>query len=101
MRPLLPPTVLDGRFSEAFCPSPRGGLCGHVLNLNPQRGVMRREVLHPRPCYRAAHLWRVGTVRKAVDRAKLPEARALHLLQLRDETGRNDYAEGTDRDLLA
>lgn len=100
-RPMVPPTVLDMRFSEAFCPSPHGGLCGHVVNLNPQTGVMRREVLHPRPSYRATHLWRVGTVRDPVDRARLPEARALHILQLRDATGRDDYAESTDLDLLA
>jgi hypothetical protein len=99
-RPLVTPTVLDGTFSRAFCPSPRASVTGHVVNLNPIAGMLRREVLHPRFAFRVSHLWRLGALRRAVDLGQLPEARALHLLTVRDETGRDDYASGTDQDLF-
>jgi len=99
-RPVVTPTVLDGTFSEAFCPSPRGSTTGHVVNLDPQAGILRREALHPRFKLQVPHLWRLGTIQRKVDRTRLGEARALHLLRVRDETGRDDYAEGTDGDLF-
>lgn len=99
-RPLVTPTVLDGAFSEAFCPSPRGSTTGHVVHLNPESGKLRREVLHPRFQLRASHLWRLGTVTRGVKREQLIEGRSVHLLLLRDELERQDYAEGTDWDLF-
>lgn len=99
-RPLVTPTVLDGPFSEAFCPSPRGGTTGHVVHLAPAAGILRREVLHPRGEFRASHLWRLGKLTRGVDAASLPDQRAMHLLLVRDETGRDDYARGTDWDLI-
>ena len=70
------------------------------MNLDASAGILRREVLHPRFAFRASHLWRLGTVTRGVDRSQLPDARALHLLTVRDESGRTDYADGTDKDIL-
>lgn len=98
-RPLVTPTVLDGRLSEAFCPAPRGSTTGHVVNLDPEAGHLRREVLHPRPRYRHFHLWRLGRLTRAVVPGKLPQSRAFHLLHCRNEHDRGDYAAGTDGDL--
>lgn len=99
-RPLLPPTVLDGPFSDAFCPSPRDATTGHVVHLEPEGGKLRREVLHPRACFRASQIWRLGTLKRSVDVAGLPVARGVHLLLIQAETGKEDYARGTDGDLL-
>lgn len=106
-RPLIPPTVLDGDFSEAFCPPPAGGLTGHVVNLDwvdleerrLRSAALRREVLHPKTRLQAKHLFRVGRIEKPVDFENLPLARAAHLEQVRAASGRADYALGTDEDL--
>lgn len=106
-RPLVPPTVLDGDFSEAFCPAPAGGLTGHVVNLDwddleerrLRKAALRREVLHPKTRLLAKHLFRVGRIEKPVDFENLPLARAAHLEQVRAASGRADYALGTDKDL--
>lgn len=106
-RPLVPPTVLDGDFSEAFCPAPAGGLTGHVVNLDwddleerrLRSATLRREVLHPKTRLQAKHLFRVGRIEKPVDFENLPLARAAHLEQVRSASGRADYALGTDKDL--
>jgi hypothetical protein len=106
-RPLVPPTVLDGDFSEAFCPAPTGGLTGHVVNLDwndleerrLRNAALRREVLHPKTRLLAKHLFRVGRIEKPVDFENLPLARAAHLEQVRTASGRADYAMGTDKDL--
>lgn len=98
-KPLTPPTVLDGRPSSAFCPAPRGNLTGHTVNLANEVVDPRREVVHPGLDFRARDLWRVGTVTRPVDLGLLPEARALHLLAVREASGRLDYAAGTDGDL--
>jgi hypothetical protein len=98
-RPLVPPTVLDNRLSPAFLPAPRGSLSGHVIDLSAQAKSLRREVLHPGVPFEAKHLWRVGTIRRPVDSASLSLARGLHLLMVRDASGRRDYALGTDGDL--
>src|SRR5262249_49097068 len=96
-RPLVAPTLLDGAFSEAFCPAPRGGLTGHVVNLDwedqdgrrMRNNTLRREVLHPKTRLRAKHLFRVGKIELPVDFESLPLARAAHLAQVRWETGRD------------
>lgn len=99
--PLMPPTVLDGLFSAAFCPAPANAATGHVVHLAGGDARLRREVLHPAMDYHGKHLWRVGRLEKPVRREDLPTARAIHLASLRDQCGRPDYAETTDGDLLA
>jgi hypothetical protein len=99
MRPLARPTVLDGRFSSAFCPAPRFAVCGYVIDLSGKTGVVRREIVHPTIAYRAGHLWRLGTVRRRVEWDSLATARGLHLIGVRELTQRLDYGIDTDRDL--
>ena len=98
--PLMPPTVLDGAFSTAFCPAPADSATGHVVHLDGDDTLLRREVLHPPMDYRAKHLWRVGRVQQPVQPDNLPTARAVHLNAMRQQCGRPDYAESTDGDLL-
>ncbi|HBL29782.1 MAG TPA: hypothetical protein DD490_23345 [Acidobacteria bacterium] len=101
-RPLVPPTVLDGDFSEAFCPPPRGALTGHVVDLDwaaEEEHRLRREVLHPKTRLQARHLFRIGRIEKPVDFENLPLARSAHLQHVRMASGRGDYALGTDKDL--
>lgn len=98
--PLLPPTVLDGSHSPAFFPAPRGSLTGHAIDLAAETTALFREILHPSVAFRAHHLWRIGTIRRPVDRDNLATARGLHILRVRKASGRSDYAETTDRDLL-
>jgi hypothetical protein len=99
-RALVAPTVLDGRFSDAFCPAPAGQASGHTLDLGDDHRGPRREVLHPKLAYGAAHLWRVGSITTPFDAAWLDTLRGLHLMWLQEETGRADYARDTDGDLL-
>lgn len=99
-RPLLPPTVLDGRHSPAFFPAPRGSLTGHAVDLAAETSTLFREVVHPTVAFQAKHLWRLGTIRREVRWDSLPLARGLHLLLIRKASGRADYAVETDQDLL-
>jgi hypothetical protein len=99
LRPLAVPTVLDGRFGEAFCPAPGGQPYGFVVYLGNQRYRPRRELLHPSIQFRAEHLFRVGTITRPSP-ADLIAARSEHLQWLRAETDRTDYALTTDGDLL-
>jgi hypothetical protein len=99
-RALVAPTVLDGRFSDAFCPAPAGQSTGHTLDLGGSHPGPRREVLHPKLAFGAQHLWRVGTITTPFDTAGLDTLRGLHLVWLQGETGRTDYARNTDGDLL-
>lgn len=98
-RPLAAPTVLDAELSEAFCPAPRGEVCGRVLDLSAPFEEPSREVVHPFLPYRVEHLFQVGTVRRAVP-PSLVEARKAHLLAIQVLCSRPDYAAGTDGDLL-
>jgi hypothetical protein len=95
-RPLAVPTVLDSRFSVAFCPSPRDTAYGHVVDLSGNVSEPRREVVHPTMPLRPGNLWRMGSIRKTVDGGLLPVARQLHLMALRSLSGRDDYAMTTD-----
>ncbi|SMF96151.1 hypothetical protein SAMN02949497_3536 [Methylomagnum ishizawai] len=99
--PLMPPTVLDGAFSTAFCPAPASRETGHVVHLEGDDALLRREVMHPAMDYHAKHLWRIGQVRKPVRLEDLPSARAIHLAGIRSKCKCPDYAETTDGDLLA
>ena len=101
-RPLVPPTVLDGDFSDAFCPPPQGALTGHVVDLGWDSGDEARlcqEALHPKTRLQARHLFRIGRIEKPVDFENLPLARSAHLQRIRVASGRADYALGTDKDL--
>jgi hypothetical protein len=95
-RPLAAPAVLDGRFSVAFCPSPRDFACGHVVDLSGEVSKPRREVVHPTLHLQPRHLWRMGSIRTPANHGQLPMARALHLIALRELSGRADYAVATD-----
>jgi len=99
-RPLAVPTVLDSRFSSAFCPAPRGCATGYVIDLSGSKSELRREVVHPPVRFQADHLAKLGEVRRGVDRSALPIARGLHLLAIRDSAARPEYASETDGDLL-
>lgn len=99
LRPIVPPTVLDGSHSDAFCPAPKG-TPGHTVDLDITTELReRREVLHPAVALGVEHVFRVGTIRKATDRTLLPLARYEHLTQVRAASGRVDYAAVTDGDL--
>jgi len=98
-RPLVPPTVLDGRPSPAFLPAPAGSLTGHAVDLSAAAKHPRREVLHPSIPFQAKHLWKVGTIRRPAEPENLAEARGVHLWLVRGVSGRGDYALGTDGDL--
>ena len=93
------PTVLDGWFSEAFCPAPKGERVGRVVDLSSRLENPLREVVHPFVRYRAEHLFRVGYIHESVPH-DLGEARAAHILYLREERSRPSYAVGTDGDLI-
>jgi len=99
LRPIAVPTVLDGKFSEAFCPAPSAQPCGYVVYLGEQPYRIRRELLHPPIHFRAHHLFRVGNITKSLP-VDLTDARREHLRNLRAQTKRNDYAQITDGDLL-
>ncbi|MFY9821583.1 MAG: hypothetical protein WAM82_09375 [Thermoanaerobaculia bacterium] len=94
-RPLAAPTVLDGELCEAFCPAPKGEIFGRVVDLSAPFNEPSREVVHPFFPYRVEHLFRVGTVRRAVP-TSLREARKTHLLAVQTLCSRADYAMGTD-----
>jgi hypothetical protein len=81
-------------------PAPRGGLTGHTLDLSGNSETPRREVLHPTLAFRAEHLWRAGAISAPFVASSLDTLRGLHLLWLREQTGRDDYAADTDGDLL-
>lgn len=100
VRALVPPTVLDGNLSDAFCPAPVGARTGHTLDLSGACDSPRREILHPTLAFGARHLWRTGRIAAGVDLSSLPTVRGLHLIWVREETGKADYAADTDGDLL-
>jgi hypothetical protein len=93
------PTVLDGSFSHAFCPSPKGQLTGHSVALNEQCDPIRQEILHPNVEFGVSHVWRVGAIRRKIDLDQLGAFRGYHLVALRDRAGRPDYADETDADI--
>ena len=98
-RALMPPTVLDGTFSQAFCPSPNGEETGYTLDLSGELDTPKREVLHPTLAFTAKHLWRVGTIDAAIDLESMEILRELHLMWLRNKCANSDYALDTDGDL--
>lgn len=95
-KPLVPPSVLDTKFSKAFCPSPIGNLAGHTVDLSMSEVYPCQEVLHPNVALKSKHVWRVGQITKPVEDDILKNARPWHLMCVRDFTGRSDYAIDTD-----
>jgi hypothetical protein len=99
-RPLAVPSVLDHRFSEAFCPAPSGLNRGRLVNLKAGENIdPAREVLHFFMPFQAEHLFLVGEVTTPVPE-NLGSIRRDHLLWLQLTSGREDYASETDADLL-
>jgi hypothetical protein len=96
VRPLVPPTVLDCRPNPAFCPVPVGSLTGHTVHLGQSVPPLMREVLHPPVAYKPSHLFRMGVIRRPLQIATLEESRRWHLLVVRDESRRPDFAQSTD-----
>lgn len=95
-KPLVPPTVLDSKFSAAFCPSPAGSLTGHTVDLGTNGDHPCREVLHPAIMFKAEHVWRVGEIRSSVTDNMIRDARTWHLECIREDNGLPDYALDTD-----
>jgi hypothetical protein len=91
-RPLAIPTVLDNRFSEAFCPAPKGQPQGYCVDLGEKRPYKcRREIIHPYFPFAPKHLFRVGRIQRPMP-SDLAAARDEHVSWLRAQTGRSDYA---------
>ena len=99
-RPLLPPTVLDGRHSPAFCPAPYNQPTGYVVDLGQDAPPIRREAVHPSVFFTPDHVFRVGEISRSITETASAEARAWHLTCVRDLTGCEDYGDQTDADLL-
>jgi hypothetical protein len=99
-RPLVPPVVLESNWNAAFCPSPMGGKTGHTIDLSGTPPGPRREVVHPTMQYQARHLFRVGNIRRRVERDTLEIARSLHLTEIRKIYNRLDYGSETDSDIV-
>ena len=97
LRPVGVPTVLDGAFSVAFCPVPKGQTYGFSVYFGEQSYQARPEIVHPAIQFEPKHLFRVGTIKRQVP-PDLLNARKTHLTWLRLETGRYDYSVATDGD---
>jgi len=93
--PFSVPTVLDGRFHEAFCPAPREAQEGRAVDLRARLEQPAIEVLHPPLELGLQHLFRVSP-RLDVRPSDVSAAREAHLLQLRDMFSRQDYALDTE-----
>jgi len=98
-RALAVPTVLDGEWSEAFCPAPAGQVAGFAVDLSAGLDHRAHEVVHPYVRFGVEHLYRIGYICKRVP-DDLSEARRWHLLFVQDACRRADYACMTDGDLL-
>lgn len=99
-RLLAVPCVLDQGLYEAFCPSPRELDKGRLLNLQTDSFEgPAREVLHLFMPMRAERLFRVGLVTAPVPENLAPSRRD-HLIWVRMEAEREDYAYDTDGDLF-
>lgn len=98
-RALAVPTVLDGEWSEAFCPVPTGQAVGFAVNLAAGLDDRVHEVVHPYVHFDVEHLYGIGYIgKRAPD--DLSEARQAHLIWLQCVSGRPDYAKMTDGDLV-
>ena len=94
------PTVLDGKLSQFFYPSPKpADGCGqspygHALNLSLVNAendyCMGVELLHPLLDYKPEHFHRVGFIKQSVA-MPLERARSFHLPWLRLQYDRDDF----------
>lgn len=98
LRPLATPTVLDGNFLNAFCPTPRESRIGRALNLSPAFDEPAPEIVHPFIEFHPRFIFRVGVLESSSPR-DLAYSRGAHILLLRDACNRPDYAIGTDSDI--
>lgn len=98
-RALAVPTVLDGEWSESFCPVPSGQEAGFAIDLSAGLEHRAQEVVHPHVRFSVEHLCRIGYISRRVP-DDLSEARLAHLLWVQEASGRDDYALMTDGDLL-
>ena len=97
------PTVLDGGMHEYFFPVPKAHPYGATLHLAPNKAdLLTAEIIHCRIDYQVKHLWKLGWIEKphalvagdeATRFANLRVARDLHLMQLRIDGERDDFAE--------
>ena len=97
-RALAIPTVLDARFFPAFCPAPMGTRAGRIVDLSVRLEEPKRELLVPPVRVRESDLFRTGEITEPAP--ALTEPRVAHLMMVRDEYDRPDYAAMTDGDLL-
>jgi hypothetical protein len=98
-RALAVPTVLDGEWSEGFCPAPAGQAVGYAMDLAAELEDRAPEVVHPFVRFGVKHLYRIGYIGKRVAN-DLSKARFAHLLWLQGVSGRSDYGLMTDGDLF-
>lgn len=91
---VTPPTVLDGRFSVAFCPVATSCDYGRAINLSASAEPVR-EVVHPAFRYLATDLFRVGYVTRPPTLSIL-DARAAYLVIVRARCRETDFARDTD-----
>ena len=96
------PTALDGGMHEYFFPVPKENPYGATLHLKPEKAdLLTAEIIHCRIDYQIKHLWNLGWIenphvfikRDHVTQTNLRKARDLHLMQLRIESRREDFAE--------
>ena len=97
------PTTLDGGMHEYFFPVPNEHPYGATLHLAPGKSdLLTAEIIHCRIDYTVKHLWKLGWIEKphalvdgdeATRFASLRVARDLHLMQLRIDGERDDFAE--------
>lgn len=93
------PTVLDGRFSSAFCPLPLNDRWGRAVDMSAMSAEPFREVIHPPVTIKGRHVYCVGRVSEAIPE-NADDARAFQLMWLQDEFSRSDFGQDTDSDLL-
>ncbi len=90
-RPFAFPTVLDGRASPYFFPSPGNLPSSFAVDLQEPPRAPIREMLHIRITYQPHHLVRVGELAGPLPPVTLPAVRDAHLERLRQDAARPDF----------
>lgn len=104
-RPIAVPSVLDFRFSSAFCPAPIGFEPGRTVNLSGGGPPVTpaRELLHKFMKMRVEYLEAFGKVTTLLP-DDLAQARRSHLNWLRNQPpplpACTTYADSTDSDMI-
>lgn len=70
-----------------------------MVDLSARLESPARELVHPFIRFQVDQLFRVGYIHQPVP-ADLTQARAAHILYLREQCERLDYATDTDSDLI-